>query len=363
MTRIWSHRPELLHLGLFVAAYILGCGFAQALAIVPGTGISIWPPSGLFIATLIFTSRNSWPWWVSGGLLAELASNIFWFHNPLPVAVFIYTGNALEALVGAWLVTWACGQPVRLETLREVLAVVLLGAGTAPLISATVGSATLAWFGTQTFAGAWPLFWLGDATGVLIVAPMALVVFQNWRSKTQFSSARWVEACVLGLIFLGVAALSLSGHLATAYVVLPPLLWAAVRFGQREATSASVLISGFAVWGAIHDRGPFSAGTVDERLTLLGVFMAVAQLLIILAYQHATASQIAPFNYSVVIFSGLIGWIVWHNTLDWISGFGILLVCAGGILSILLAPEAKACHGVTPVHGHPQASLRVNPAA
>ena len=68
MTRVWSHRPQFLHLGLFFAAYVLGCGFAQALAIVPGTGISIWPPSGLFIATLIFASRHSWPWWVLGGL-------------------------------------------------------------------------------------------------------------------------------------------------------------------------------------------------------------------------------------------------------------------------------------------------------
>jgi len=84
----------------------------------------------------------------------------------------------------------------------------------------------------------------------------------------------------------------------------------------------------------------------------VGVFMAAAQLLIILAYQHASASQIAPFNYSVVIFSGLIGWAVWHNTLGWISAVGIVLVCAGGILSILLAPEAKHCHGILPVHGH-----------
>jgi drug/metabolite transporter (DMT)-like permease len=84
----------------------------------------------------------------------------------------------------------------------------------------------------------------------------------------------------------------------------------------------------------------------------VGVFMAVAQLLIILAYEHATASQIAPFNYSVVIFSGLIGWIVWHNTLGWVSAAGILLVCAGGILSILLAPDAKHSHGMIPVHGH-----------
>jgi len=86
----------------------------------------------------------------------------------------------------------------------------------------------------------------------------------------------------------------------------------------------------------------------------IGVMMAAAQLLIILAYQHATASQIAPFNYSVVIFSGIIGWIIWGNVLDWISITGIVLVCAGGIASILLtkktqhAPHAFAlshCHG------------------
>ena len=44
--------------------------------------------------------------------------------------------------------------------------------------------------------------------------------------------------------------------------------------------------------------------------------MAASQMLIILAYKHATAGRIAPFNYTVVIFSGLIGWMVWHNTPD-----------------------------------------------
>ena len=147
MMSVWSHRPQFLHLGLFIAAYVLGCGFAQALAIVPGTGVSIWPPGGLFIATLVLASRHSWPWWVLAGCLAELFGNVVWFHSPLPAAFLIYTGNALEAVVGAWLVNRACGRPVRLETLQEVLAFVVLGAGIAPVVSATVGSATLAWFG------------------------------------------------------------------------------------------------------------------------------------------------------------------------------------------------------------------------
>jgi drug/metabolite transporter (DMT)-like permease len=65
----------------------------------------------------------------------------------------------------------------------------------------------------------------------------------------------------------------------------------------------------------------------------IGLMMAASQLLIILAYKHATAGRIAPFNYTVVIFSGLIGWVVWNNTPDLLSLVGVLLVTAGGVLS------------------------------
>src|SRR5262245_33918403 len=119
MSRVWSYRPKPLHLGLFFVAYVLGCGFAQALAIVPGTGISIWPPSGLFIATLIVAPPRSWPWWVLTAALAELLGNILWFQSPLPVALLIYTGNALEAMLGALLLNRTLKRPVRLETLEE----------------------------------------------------------------------------------------------------------------------------------------------------------------------------------------------------------------------------------------------------
>jgi hypothetical protein len=53
-----------------------------------------------------------------------------------------------------------------------------------------------------------------------------------------------------------------------------------------------------------------------------------------------------------VIFSGLIGWAVWQEPLGWISGVGILMVCVGGILSILLAPDAKHSHGIMVPHGY-----------
>ncbi len=280
MTRVWSYRPLLPHLALFFVAYVLGCGFAQALAIVPGTGISIWPPSGLFIATLMLAPKQSWPWWVLVGGLGELFGNILWFHSPLPAAILIYAGNALEATVGAWLVNRALGRPVRLETLREVLIFVALGAGIAPVVSATVGSATLAWFGifSQTFSGAWPLWWVGDATGVLIVGPLALVVIQNWNGKAELSVARWLEACVVGLILLGVAALSLGGYLPFAYIVMPPLLWAAVRFEFKGAAVTLALLALITAIFTVSGASQFAGNAESQRHNqiMLQLFLAIS---------------------------------------------------------------------------------------
>ncbi|MET3580371.1 PAS domain S-box-containing protein [Mesorhizobium robiniae] len=281
MMSVWSHRPQMLHLGLFFAAYVLGCGFAQALAIIPGITVSIWPPGGVFIATLVLTSPYSWPWWILAGCLAEMFAQLVWFHSPLPAGFLIYVGNALGAAVGATLVNRACGRPVRLETLQEVLAFVVLGAGAAPLVSATVGSATLAWFGieSQTFTSVWPLFWIGDATGILLVAPPALVVIQYWRSKTQLSPAQGVEAGVLGLIFLGVAALSLSDiYLPTPYIIMPPLLWAAARFEFRGAAVALTLLALITVALTISGDSQFVGDPESqrERQVMLQLFLAIS---------------------------------------------------------------------------------------
>ena len=95
--------------------------------------------------------------------------------------------------------------------------------------------------------------------------------------------------------------------------------------------------------------GIFDWATPDPHdwwlLVGVGGFMAMAQLFIILAYRHASAQSIAPFNYSVVVFSGLIGWLVWNHVPDRLALLGILLVCVGGILSIMF--------GGRPMQGHP----------
>jgi drug/metabolite transporter (DMT)-like permease len=94
---------------------------------------------------------------------------------------------------------------------------------------------------------------------------------------------------------------------------------------------------------AIHDwRMP--AGNEWSYLAGIGIFMAFAQLFIIIAYQRATAERLAPLNYSVVVFSGLIGWLVWGNVPGLLALIGIGLVCAGGIISIVFGQSVGKGH-------------------
>jgi drug/metabolite transporter (DMT)-like permease len=76
--------------------------------------------------------------------------------------------------------------------------------------------------------------------------------------------------------------------------------------------------------------------SVQQWLLLVGVggSYAVTQYLIILAYRYASATELSPFNYTVVIFSGLLGWRFFGNVPDATAVLGTALICAGGILSI-----------------------------
>jgi drug/metabolite transporter (DMT)-like permease len=86
---------------------------------------------------------------------------------------------------------------------------------------------------------------------------------------------------------------------------------------------------------------PFGWHSPDTRQWLfllgIGVCQAASQLLIILAYHYAKPGRIAPFNYSVVIFAGLIGWLIWDNRPDMLALIGVVLVSAGGIFATLKA--------------------------
>ncbi|MBW9060283.1 PAS domain-containing protein [Rhizobium pusense] len=272
--------PDARYLGFFFLSYLAGCGLAHLLATVQGTGISVWPPGGLFIVTLLFTRKFTWLWWIATGLGAEMTANILWFRSPSSAALLIYFGNALTAVAGALVVKRVLGPAPRFDTLKGVLALLFLGGGLAPVISATVGSFALARLGIppQSFATAWAFRWLGNATGVLTAAPLVIAVFQSWQGDGVISTRRFCEAGALGLVLFGLTAFLVKGYLPFAFVIAPLLLWAALRFALQGAAMAVAALVALAALSAAPAADPASAsGFAEEhRQFVLQLFLAVS---------------------------------------------------------------------------------------
>lgn len=261
-----------------VAALYFGAAkFGMSLAFATKQVTAVWPPTGVAFVAVLLLGYRVWPGVYLGAFLANWTAN----ESGL-TAASISIGNTAAIVLGVAAVKHVTGGELRLARPRDVAALVGLGAAAACMVSATSGVANLAWAGIVPWSrywSVWWVWWIGDALGVLLVAPFLLA----WREPPPRSErARGAELSALLLalgllcqvVFAGRVSL-LERVTRLEYTVFPFIIWAAVRFGQRAATSVAVLISGFAIWGTIHDRGPFASGGQDLRLMLLDVFMGI----------------------------------------------------------------------------------------
>ena len=121
---------------------------------------------------------------------------------------------------------------------------------------------------------------LGEAVGILVVAPAVW----TWLARAApLPPTRRVELAAMVLTTLAVAWFVFSGTSTPMmaveplpYAVFPPLFWAALRFGNREAATALLAVAVIAVWCTADGMGPFGGGDMLRNLGSLYVFLAVA---------------------------------------------------------------------------------------
>lgn len=280
----WGDRPRTVLLFVFLLAFIAGAGVAKLLAVIPETGISVWPPGGLLLAALLLSRGRHWPWWLLAAILAELIANALWFRNAVPLALAIIAGNCAAGLVGAMLIRhFNPGRAHRVQNLRDVLSLVVFGALVAPAVSATVGATALFAAKSRSFIDSWTLFWVGDATGTLLIAPLMLVAVRTWQVRTGVPLFRIVEFCLLLVTLVISIAIAVGGRLPLVYLVIPPLVWAAIRFYFGGAVVALVVLSVMATAYTVNGTGQFAtgAGTVRESQVMLQLFLAISSVLIL----------------------------------------------------------------------------------
>src|ERR1043165_7319362 len=60
-----------------------------------------------------------------------------------------------------------------------------------------------------------------------------------------------------------------------AYLQFPFLIWSALRFGQRGATTGTLLVSCLAIHSLLRGSGPFMTGSEQNSLMLIGSYIGI----------------------------------------------------------------------------------------
>jgi PAS domain S-box-containing protein len=290
-----SSLPKTSQILLFGLVYFAGATIGQWPTLAPGLTATLWAPSGLTLAILLLVDRSDWWKFASVAFLVDFAVEAAIYDFSLPASAVVALGNVLEALAGAALVRWWCGMPFRFMGIREVLAIAVLAAIPTTMISATLGAATLSATGVQGFGPAWLLWWIGDAVGVLIVAPLTFAAVEQSRTLTRIEMSRVAEFAVLaaGLVFT--SHLFFTDRFPFSFIILPFVVWSGVRFGMRGAAVSMAILAAMTFTYVSSGFEPFANGDLSayERTVVVQAFLGViavsAQLLAALTEQRDTA--------------------------------------------------------------------------
>jgi PAS domain S-box-containing protein len=274
--------------------------------VIPDIPITVWPPNGVILAMLLTRPRHSWPIWLGLGALGELTGNLLWFHNPLDWALGYVAANAAGVTLAALLLSTYLTLPIRrLATLPQVLAFLAVGVLGAPSISATLGSAIDALVGKNPFAVTWPIWWLGDATGILIATPLAICAINAWREQARPTVWEVVEGGGILLVIFALTAWEIVTGGAHAYLLPLPILWAALRFEFRGASLAVLgLALAIGVQAQTFDPAQLSAATIALLHTRMqGVIVVAAATGLIVAaiirQQRQAVAELARTNQAL----------------------------------------------------------------
>jgi signal transduction histidine kinase len=267
----WRASRYVVSIALVAAAYYGSARLGYELSFSGPVAAIVWLPAGVGIAALSVGGLGLWPGILVGDLLANDYSTL-----PLGAAFAQTAGNVLEVVIAAALVRRLSRRGPPLDTVGGVASIVgAIAAGTA--VSATIGvSANLAWnvVSIDEVPLVWRTWWLGDASGALIVVPLALA----WATRPflpAWSKAKTVEAAAVVVAIVTLSELALHAETALMYIVFPALGWAALRFGQRGATAAVPIAVGIAVWHTVHFGGPFHYASISHSVLSVQLYAAV----------------------------------------------------------------------------------------
>ena len=291
--------PTLPAIGALALIYFVAGKLSLQLAFLHKSASPVWPPAGIALAALLVLGFRVWPALFVGAFLVNLTTlgNIW-------TSLGIASGNTLEALCGAWLVNRFAGGARVFDRPQDVFKFAL-AALIGTTVSPTFGVSSLAAGGFAQWSSYWPVWltwWLGDASGVLVIAPL-LLLWSVPATQRKWNQKQVLEVSVLLLLLVVLAETVFGGWLPISarnypisFICGPIVIWTAFRFTPRETATGIFILSAIAIWGTLNGFGPFILQSENQSLLMLQLWTAaltITAMAIAAAITERNRTQVA----------------------------------------------------------------------
>ncbi|MBA4741788.1 MAG: diguanylate cyclase [Azoarcus sp.] len=282
---IWGvHSPALQALILCIL-YFVAARISVHLTITPGGVSLLWLPNAVILSALLVSDVRRWPWMLGAVIPGELAAD--WGLISIQAALGFGVVNLCEVLLAAAMLRRLHGRAFSLERGRHVASFGIIALLIAPGLAALVGSAIHAAPDPDLhkFWSGWLAWWLGDATGLLVLTP-ALHALWSSRQRTDNSASlrSWQGVAVVGGMAVVTATIFLQRIgspeqiVVSPILIVPLMLGIAARFGVSGATWAGFTVALVAVSASVNGLGPYASLGGSRAILLVQEFVMLTAL-------------------------------------------------------------------------------------
>jgi PAS domain S-box-containing protein len=251
--------------------YYLSGRAGLLLAVPPSQSAVIWPAAGIALAVLMLKGVKYAPFIFFGAIGTSLYHYDVIDLQAVVTSSSIGFGAAVQAVIGCLLVRQFVRLPTAIEDIKDALVIILLGGFAACLINAV-------WANLILFAAGFisedslPLnifmWWVGDVFGVLIFAPIFLLLFAPKTGDVVVSRARCLTISISLIMVLA----------AVIYVFM-----VTKQYEQRKR-------------GEVFDRNAFNIATILQREVNSSIDVLRANERLISASEYISAQEFQTFN-------------------------------------------------------------------
>ncbi|HTL18393.1 MAG TPA: MASE1 domain-containing protein [Patescibacteria group bacterium] len=274
-----SHLTTFTRVVILTAFYFLGGLVGKQAAFLSGSVSLVWPPSGIALAAILLFGYRFWPGVALGAILFSFLDGVPFGFFTLGTAI----GNTIGAIVCAFLLRKFIDFNNSMERTRDVTGFIGLACFLGTTVNATFNVVSLIYAGELSWnnlGGNVVEWWVPNALAGLVVAPFIIAWATpptiRWRLKLIVEGLICATGLVAGTLisFNSWFVYGIQNY-PLAYLPFPFMVWGALRFGQRGATTGTLLVTALAIYSLLQGRGPFMSEKQGESLMLIGSYIGM----------------------------------------------------------------------------------------